>query len=100
MEEHDPDSAWLCLRRDTVDKLNRYKAHSGVPGWDAALTRLLDAAAGIRPHRERAAMSDEHGRPPGRGDAVRGLHPVPVPAVVSEEPGALDVRRCASACLE
>ena len=44
MEEHDPDSAWLCLRRDTIDKLNRYKARSGVPGWDAALARLLDAA--------------------------------------------------------
>lgn len=44
MEEHDPDSAWLCLRRDTVDRLNRYKAHSGVPGWDAALTRLLAAS--------------------------------------------------------
>ena len=43
MEEHDPDSAWLCLRRDTVDRLNRYKAHSGVPGWDAALARLLAA---------------------------------------------------------
>jgi hypothetical protein len=44
MEEHDPDSAWLCLRRDTVDRLNRYKAHSGVPGWDAALARLLAAS--------------------------------------------------------
>jgi hypothetical protein len=44
MEEHDPNSAWLCLRRDTVDRLNRYKAHSGVPGWDAALTRLLAAS--------------------------------------------------------
>jgi len=44
MEEHDPDSAWLCLRRDTIDKLNRYKARSGVPGWDAALARLLDSA--------------------------------------------------------
>jgi hypothetical protein len=43
MEEHDPDSAWLCLRRDTVDRLNRYKAHSGVPGWDAALALLLAA---------------------------------------------------------
>jgi hypothetical protein len=41
MEEHDPDSAWLCLRRDTVDRLNRYKAHSGVPGWDEVVTRLL-----------------------------------------------------------
>jgi hypothetical protein len=46
MEAHDPDSAWLCLRRDTVEKLNRYKAHSGVPGWDAALSRLLEAAEG------------------------------------------------------
>jgi Family of unknown function (DUF6084) len=41
MYEHDPNSAWLCLRRDTVDRLNRYKAHSGVPGWDEALARLL-----------------------------------------------------------
>jgi hypothetical protein len=49
MEEHDPDSAWLCLRRDTVDKLNRYKARSGVPGWDAALARLLDAADATTP---------------------------------------------------
>jgi hypothetical protein len=49
MEEHDPDSAWLCLRRDTVDKLNRYKAHSGVAGWDAALVRLLDAADSTAP---------------------------------------------------
>jgi hypothetical protein len=46
MQQHDPDSAWLCLRRDTVDKLNRYKAHSGVAGWDAALARLLDGADG------------------------------------------------------
>jgi hypothetical protein len=46
MEQHDPDSAWLCLRRDTVDKLNRYKAHSGVAGWDAALARLLEGADG------------------------------------------------------
>ena len=57
MEEHDPDSAWLCLRRDTVDKLNRYKAHSGVPGWDAALTRLLEAAEGPRGYRERTRMT-------------------------------------------
>jgi hypothetical protein len=51
MEEHDPDSAWLCLRRDTVDRLNRYKAHAGVPGWDEALNRLLaagDGPAGFR----------------------------------------------------
>jgi hypothetical protein len=44
MEAHDPDGAWLCLRRDTVDRLNRYKAHSGVPGWDEALARLLAGA--------------------------------------------------------
>lgn len=49
MEEHDPDSAWLCLRRDTVDRLNRYKAHSGVPGWDEALVRLLAAADDAAP---------------------------------------------------
>lgn len=43
MEEHDPGSAWLCLRRDTVDRLNRYKAQRGLPGWDEAVVRLLEA---------------------------------------------------------
>jgi len=57
MQEHDPDSAWLCLRRDTVDRLNRYKAHSGVPGWDEA---LIPSARGLRRScgdREQTAVS-------------------------------------------
>lgn len=44
MDEHDSDTAWLCLQRRTVDGLNRYKNHLGVPSFDLALERLLAAA--------------------------------------------------------
>jgi hypothetical protein len=41
MDEHYPNSAWLCLRRDVVDRLNRYKARQQLPSWEAALEQLL-----------------------------------------------------------
>jgi len=44
MEEHYPDSAWLCVRRDLVDRLSRYKVHRGLPSWDDAVEKLLDGA--------------------------------------------------------
>jgi hypothetical protein len=44
MDEHYPGSAWLCLGRDVVDRLNRYKARRGLPSWDAAIDRLLASA--------------------------------------------------------
>jgi len=53
MEEHDPGGAWLLLRRDTVDQLNRYKSHRGLPGWDDAVMRLL-ASADPEPAQEAA----------------------------------------------
>jgi hypothetical protein len=43
MEEHYPGTAWLCLRREVVDRLNRYKSHRGLPGWDQAVDGLLDS---------------------------------------------------------
>lgn len=45
MDEHYPGTAWLCLRRDVVDRLNRYKGRRALPTWDDALASLLDAAA-------------------------------------------------------
>lgn len=44
MEEHYPDSAWLCVRRDLIDRLSRYKGHRGLPTWDGAVEQLLDTA--------------------------------------------------------
>jgi len=41
MQRYYPDSAWLCLRRDTFDRLHQYKTDSGLPTWEAALENLL-----------------------------------------------------------
>ena len=40
-----PNSAWLRLRRDTFDRLLRYKGRHAVTSWDEAVDRLLDEAA-------------------------------------------------------
>lgn len=46
LEQHYPDSAWLRLRRDTLDRLNTYRARRLLPGWEAALEELLQLAEG------------------------------------------------------
>ncbi|HZR98255.1 MAG TPA: DUF6084 family protein [Chloroflexota bacterium] len=43
MEHYFPRSAWLRVRRETFDRLYRYKARHGLPTWDDALERLLCA---------------------------------------------------------
>jgi hypothetical protein len=44
MDLYYPNSAWLCLRRDVLDRLGRYKTEKLLPTWEQALERLLDAA--------------------------------------------------------
>ncbi len=44
MDFYHPNSAWLCLRRDTFDLLYRYKMQRGLPTWEQALENLLTAA--------------------------------------------------------
>jgi hypothetical protein len=44
MEVHYPNSAWLSLRRDTFQKLYQYKVREGIPSWEEALERILNAA--------------------------------------------------------
>jgi hypothetical protein len=44
MDHYYPNSAWLCLHRDVFDQLARYKTQLGLPTWEHALERLLDAA--------------------------------------------------------
>lgn len=46
LEQHYPDSAWLRVRRDTLDRLNAYRARRLLPGWEAVFEELLQLAAG------------------------------------------------------
>jgi Family of unknown function (DUF6084) len=43
MDVHYPNSAWLSLRRDTFEKLQQYKTREGIPTWEEALERALNA---------------------------------------------------------
>jgi len=45
MEIHYPNAAWFQLRRDVFDRLYRYKVEHGIPTWEQALERLLQAHA-------------------------------------------------------
>jgi Family of unknown function (DUF6084) len=41
MEVYYPNSAWLCLRRDTFDKLAQYKMDRGIPSWEEAIESII-----------------------------------------------------------
>lgn len=43
MDRYYPNSAWLCLRRDLIERLQHYKLRAGLLSWDETLERLLDA---------------------------------------------------------
>jgi Family of unknown function (DUF6084) len=44
MERYYPKSAWLCLERDTFDRLYRYKSSRSLPTWEQAIDTLIDSA--------------------------------------------------------
>jgi len=44
MDLYYPNSAWLCLRRDVFDRLDRYRSRGSHPTWEQALERLLASA--------------------------------------------------------
>ena len=48
MELYYPNSAWLCLRRDVLDRLAAYKSRRGLPTWDQTLEALLGSAEELR----------------------------------------------------
>jgi uncharacterized protein DUF6084 len=52
IDTHFPDSAWIPVRRDTVDALRRFKTRAALPTWDGVITALL--AAVEQEHRERS----------------------------------------------
>jgi hypothetical protein len=41
MEHYYPNSAWLNLRRDTFERLQKYKMQRGIPTFEQALEKLL-----------------------------------------------------------
>ncbi len=41
MDQHYPNSAWLCLRRDVFERLYSFKSQHGIPTWDQTLERIL-----------------------------------------------------------
>lgn len=43
MEMHFPNSAWLCLQRDSFEQLYEYKMRHGLPTWEQAIARALAA---------------------------------------------------------
>jgi hypothetical protein len=44
MDLYYPNTAWMSLRREAFDRLNRYKTTHGIPTFEMALDRLLDEA--------------------------------------------------------
>jgi hypothetical protein len=44
MDRYFPNSGWLRLRRDTLDRLQRFKSSQALPTWDQAFAALLTLA--------------------------------------------------------
>ena len=49
-----PDTAWVCLSRDSFERLCDYRRNAGLPSWEHALDRLLAAADEAKHVTERA----------------------------------------------
>ncbi len=45
MDQHYPNTAWLCLQRDVFDRLAEYKARNNIASWEEALERALALTA-------------------------------------------------------
>lgn len=43
MDMYYPNSAWLALHRDTFEKVLQYKMREGIPTWEEAIERMLNA---------------------------------------------------------
>ena len=41
MDSYYPGVAWLCLQRDTFDRLYRYKVRHGIPTWEETIENML-----------------------------------------------------------
>lgn len=43
MDEHYPNSAWLCLQRDAFERIYSYKVRHGIPTWEQVVERVIPA---------------------------------------------------------
>jgi hypothetical protein len=43
MDTHYPNVRWMCLRKDVFERLYQYKVRHGIPTWEAAMERILEA---------------------------------------------------------
>jgi hypothetical protein len=41
MESYYPNSAWLCLHKDTFERLHQYKVRHGIPTWEEVLEDII-----------------------------------------------------------
>jgi hypothetical protein len=48
MDSFYPNTAWVHLRRDVFEKLYEYKVRNGIPTWEQALERMLQAEELVR----------------------------------------------------
>jgi Family of unknown function (DUF6084) len=49
MDLYYPNSGWIRVQRDTLDDLQRYRSHRGLPTWDQAFEHLLKEAGADGP---------------------------------------------------
>jgi hypothetical protein len=49
MDLYYPNSGWIRVQRDTLDDLQRYRSHRGLPTWDQAFEQLLKEAGADGP---------------------------------------------------
>jgi Family of unknown function (DUF6084) len=59
MDTHYPNSAWVRVRRDTLDALSRFQSERGLSNWDDVINAL------IRPERLTPPLSGGHPLTPG-----------------------------------
>ena len=45
MDQHYPNTAWLCLQRDVFERLLEYKTRNNLASWEQALERALGLTA-------------------------------------------------------
>jgi hypothetical protein len=43
MDAYYPNSAWLCLRRDVFEDLQRFKTERGIPTWEQTFELMLES---------------------------------------------------------
>jgi len=72
VREHFPGSAWLRCSTETLDALSLFKAVNALPTWDATLSALLAAAAGLPVGTPGAGAADPAPGPTAPGPAPVG----------------------------